>query len=453
MDWQREVIEEFYECDEDGNPRYRWGLLGVPKGNGKSPLDAWIALYHLLGEGSPSPWIVCAAASDKQADIVFGHCRAVCELSDLARLVDIFRWEIRAKNRMGGKIERVACSGGKLDGKTITLLLADELHEWEEEHWTILTQGALKRDDTRILSTTTAGYSKETVLGREYDKCLKISSGEVPIANYYFKWWAAPDGADYTDRKVWAKANPGLGTTVSMQTLEDSFLNSPKAKFVRYRLNGWTESEDFWLPRGAWERLGGSTDLVQGQPTWVAWDGSRKIDSTAIVCGQWAGAGDDRRLVVRAKFWERPLDLQTGQPDESWRVPVAEVESFVRSLAEEYDVRGIAYDPAFIQQSVQELEMQGLPMVEWPQTNPRMVPASERLYEAILNGEIEHNGDATLARHIRNCEQRLTRDGGWRLDKSTDTKKKNDGGIALAMLIALATMAAPAPKHEWGVAA
>src|SRR5206468_3937609 len=177
MTWQREFLNDLYECDENGNLTYRWALLGVPKGNGKSPLVACDALYHLLGDPhEPDPWVVCAAASDKQADIVFNACKTICELSPrLNAATNRYRWTIEKKSG-SGKIERVAASNGKLDGKIISKLYMDELHEWTLENWVVLQGGAGKRRRSQVVQTTTAGFDKESVCYREYDKGLRIQA-------------------------------------------------------------------------------------------------------------------------------------------------------------------------------------------------------------------------------------------------------------------------------------
>ena len=70
LDWQKRLLVELFELQADGVRRYRWALWGVPKKQGKTELAAAIGLYPLIADGEPSPLVVCAAASDDQADLV-----------------------------------------------------------------------------------------------------------------------------------------------------------------------------------------------------------------------------------------------------------------------------------------------------------------------------------------------------------------------------------------------
>lgn len=431
MNWQRDWICELFAADAKGTLRYRWSLLGVPKGNGKSPLVAALALYHLLGDpDEDDPWVVVAAASDKQADIVFGACREMCRRSPkLAALTISYRWEIRAKSG-SGKIERVACSGGKLDGKLISLLICDELHEWLEQNWIILTGGALKRKRSQIVQVTTAGFDRESRCFKEYAKGLRILSGEEVNPSYFMRWYGLPEGADYRDMALLKACNPSWGVIVHEETMRDIIANQPESQVRRYRGNQWVETEEHWLPVGAWEACNGEATLTPKARTWVGWDASTKRDSTAIVAIQADEAGKVR---VQQRTWSRPT-LPNGHFDESWRVPVVECEKHIRSLCEEYTVDAIAFDPAFITWSADELEAGGLPMEEWPQSPQRMCPATAALYEAVVQGKIAHGGDPLLARHMHSVKPRNMRGGGQMLEKGPQ-HRQIDAAIALVMAI------------------
>lgn len=432
MAWQRKYVDALYTCDARGALRYRWSLLGVPKGNGKSPLASALALYHLLGDPDESdPWVVVAAAADKQADIVFDGCKRIAELSPTLNPLTIrYRGEIRVRDGKG-KLERVAAAKGKLDGKLISFLVIDELHEWLQENWIILTGGAMKRARAQIVQITTAGWDQESICYREYAKGRRIESGEEVNESYLFRWYGAPDGADHREPTVWETANPSWGTLVHEGLLADLCRNIPESQFRRYRLNQWVESEELWLPAGSWEACGGENDLQPRARTWVAWDASTKHDSTAIVAVQ----GEGELIRVQQWTWERPRDVN-GNPVEEWVLPIAECEAKIRALCEAFDVQGVGYDPAFITWSADELAAQGLPMEEFPQSPARMCPATAALYEAVVQGRIAHGGDPTLARHIRAVRPRNMRQGGQMLEK-VQAGRKIDAAIALVMAVGM----------------
>jgi len=55
--------------------------------------------------------------------------------------------------------------------------------------------------------------------------------------------------------------------------------------------------------------------------------------------------------------------------------------------------------------------------VQFPQSNARLIPASERLYRAVIEKRITHGNDAELNRHVATA---VAKDGprGGRIDKA-----------------------------------
>ena len=102
-----------------------------------------------------------------------------------------------------------------------------------------------------------------------------------------------------------------------------------------------------------------------------------------------------------------------------------------------YDVREIAYDPAYMQRTAEVLADDGLPMVEFGQSAQRMVPACGTLYEMIVGGRVAHDGAPVFTDQVLSAAPRST-DQGWRLSKGK-SKRKIDAAIALAMAVDRAT--------------
>lgn len=440
--WQREWWNECLRCDADRNWYYRLAILGVPKKNTKSVMAAAMADDHVfLDEDEPDPWVAVGANADRQADIIFGDVKSMAELNpEMKAAANLFRWEVRLKDVQSGHphIERVAASKGKLDGKDCSLVDYDEVHEAEQETWRILTNSIVGRQRGMVFGTTTAGYDLDSVLGRLYLKCRQQAAGEIPGDRTLMWWYGAPEGADYRNPKVWAAANPNFGISVNDDALAHELTKNSEAEFRRYFLNQWTKSENLWVGHALLDGCESEEfQLVPGAPTWVSWDAATKYDSTMLMAGQWFeldGPGNPPTFCVVCWHWARPVDMN-GDPVEDWRLPIAEVREVVERLPREYDVQGIAFDPAFITWEAQEFEAAGLPMVEWPQFDSRMVPATQALYQLISEGRFLFH-QPVIRRHIENSVVATTR-RGERLVKAKD-RKANEGAICALMVASLA---------------
>jgi phage terminase large subunit-like protein len=105
----------------------------------------------------------------------------------------------------------------------------------------------------------------------------------------------------------------------------------------------------------------------------------------------------------------------------------------IRELAGEFNVREILFDPWRFSQGAQELEAEGIVVTAFPQSDARMMPASDRLYRAIVeqrltlpdNPELRAHAHAAIARHSRR---------GWRIDKA---QRSDNIDAVIAMCMAL----------------
>jgi phage terminase large subunit-like protein len=92
----------------------------------------------------------------------------------------------------------------------------------------------------------------------------------------------------------------------------------------------------------------------------------------------------------------------------------------------------IAADPFRWARSLQLLDGEGLPVLEYPQSPGRMTPATARFYEAVVNGALTHSGDSRLARHIGNAVLREDARGA-RLAKEHRDSRRIDAAVAAVM--------------------
>lgn len=457
--WQKLVILSLFIVGPDGLRRIRWALVGIAKKNGKTELAAALALFFAFGpsgpdgEPEPSALVVCAAGNDDQADLVFGAAKTMCELSPtLGRLTEGHRFEseIQCPSLPGSKIRRVAAASKKtsstLDGKNIYVVICDELHAWEGNQgrivWETLTNAVVTRRQPLIFQITTSFFDEDTVCGEQYEYGRQVAAGKVKDPAYLMWWVEAPEGCDHRDPDVIRAANPSFGVTVELPFYLDQLTKKTEAVFRRFFLNQKTAAEEGWLEHGQWDACKVKRfDFDTDQPVFTGTDAATKDDSTATVRAQWNPKTGKLRLKLR--LWERPMDPRTRAPDEHWRLNPAEVEEDLVELKETFgtELKACGYDPTYFVRSAPELVDRGVPMEEVPQSDSRMVLASQTLYQLIVREQIEHDGDPDFARHIANAVARMARGGagGWRLHKGGDPKKKMDAAIAAAIAALLAS--------------
>jgi phage terminase large subunit-like protein len=159
-----------------------------------------------------------------------------------------------------------------------------------------------------------------------------------------------------------------------------------------------------------------------GEDVILAFDGAFSNDSTALVA--WLLGGEKPHLMV-VGLWERPDDAEQG-----WHVPVAEVEQTIIDTARDgrFSVKEIVFDPARWQRTFMILDEEGLPVVQYPNSAERMVPATQKFYEAVVNESFTHDGDERLARHISNCVTKQSSRGV--MVAKASSKRKVDAAVA-----------------------
>lgn len=461
LDWQWMLLNEMFEVEQrdDGSwwRRYTEALIGIAKKNGKTEFIAALALWCICEDPEPAPEVYCCANSDRQADLVFGAAKTMCELSKpLAKRTQVFKDTIFVNDRPGAKLVRVSAAVGTNDGLNVYWGIFDELHEFTDTKgrglFDVITNGQAARLQPFTISITTAGYDPDTLCGEKYAFGKKIESGEIAETTFYFRWWEAPrelDGErlDWRDERAWPLANPSFGYTVTADFYRKKIINGTRqANFERYFLNRWTDAEDPWLPDGAWSRCDvGPFAFDPALPAWIGVDVAAFQDSTSVTILQWR----DDVLHAKSRIWERPLLATTGKPDDGWVLPIAEVENYLRELHAHLNLQAIGFDRRFMIGSAPQLESEGLPMVEIPQTNDRMVPAFGQLYELIVQGQFAHDGDPTYAQHIANGTRFEISggEGGWRVTKKR-TKKKIDACYSTAIGIAVLDIHADPPAGD-----
>lgn len=424
--WQRRIVGGLFD-----DPRPRQGLVSIPRGNGKSTLAAALGLYGLLGDGVEAAQVLCVASDERQARIVFNAARRMVELNPaLADRVQVFQDKLHVPGT-DSVMAPLPAEPGALQGFDPSLCVVDELHVVGEHVWEAMSLASGKRDKSLVLAISTPAADSESVMWK-----LVEHGRDRSDPSFYFREFAAPVGCDPDDEEAWEQANPALDDFLHRDALRATRRTSRESSFRRFRLGQWAGAEDAWLPDGAWDACADrSVRLEDGAQVCLGFDGSYNGDTTALVVASVA----DRPHLDVVQVWERP------ERAHGWEVPIIEVEDTIRDACRRWNVREIACDPFRWGRSMQLLEEEGLPVVEFPQSASRMIPATQRLYEAVTTGAMTHSGDKRLAGHVANARVK-TDSRGTRLAKEHKASSRRiDLAVAMAMAFDRASQQQPDP--------
>jgi phage terminase large subunit-like protein len=410
--------------ESDGRRRYRRGVAGLPRKNGKSLLGSAVGL-HALTETHDAAEVYACAGDRQQGRIVFDEAKWQVQQSPaLSSICKVYRDVIEVPST--GSIFRVLSADAKLQqGLNPSVVIFDELHvQPNDDLWDAMTLGSGARVDPLVLAITTAGHDLDTLLGRLYLYGQQVSRGEVEDDSFGFWWWEPAVGLAHTDPEAWRQANPNLDEgMLDREDLETAARPGQTTEFAfrRFRLNQWSRAAESWLPVGKWDECEGEPDFDPDLKVWVGVDMALKHDSIAVVAAQPQPSG---KVHVQARIW---------QPDGTNPIDIAAVERHLRNLHVALNVVEFTYDPAYFERSAQVLVDDGLPMVEFPQSAARMVPACQTAYAMIVNGSLVHAGSPRFTDQVLSAATRQT-DDGWRLSKGK-SHRKIDAAIALVIAV------------------
>jgi phage terminase large subunit-like protein len=429
-DWQKELLNYALARRPDGRMKHRVALIGMARKNGKSALAASMGLSALTLGGNGSEIYSCAADRD-QARIVFGTAKRMVELDpELSSMFTLYRDVIEYKDK-GSVYRALSAEAYTKEGLNPSpIVIFDEVHaQPNRELWDVMSLAGGARSDSLLLGITTAGVKtqangQDSLAYSLYQYGQKLVKGELADPSFFFAWWEPKNPeADHRDKQLWIESNPGFADIVDAEDFESAVLRTPEAEFRTKRTNCFVSTATAWLPTGSWEALIDTERTPEaGEDVILAFDGAFSNDSTALIA--WLLGGEKPHLMV-VGIWERPDDAEQG-----WHVPVAEVEQTIIDTFRNsnFQTKEIVFDPARWQRTFMVLDEQGMPVVSYPNSAERMVPATQKFYEAVVNQSFTHDGDERMARHITNCVTKQSSRGV--MVAKASSKRKVDAAVA-----------------------
>jgi hypothetical protein len=483
---QAEFILRWYEIDRrTGKRRYRRGVISRPRGWGKSPFLAALAIVEALGPvlfegwdaagqpvGKPwgtvrTPYVQVAAVSEFQTKNSWAPLLEMLEgpvvdnypgLEPLDTFVNLPR----------GKIEPIASAARSVKGNKALFAILDQTEEWTASNGGVRLAEVMRINAAKLGGATvespnaftpgeesvaerTAEYYKVILEGQARDDGLLYDHREAPpetdledreslVAGLRFAYGDSsdhPDGCVLHDppcRPGWSPVDRLVADTWDLGT-------DPQTARADF-LNQITHATDAWLSRPEW---GACTDasvaVADGDRVTLGFDGSKHrnrgvTDATALI-----GCRVSDGHLFEVAVWEQP----DGAAGRDWWVPVDEVQAAVREAFRRYKVVGFYADPAADWRSyvagweftygrrLRVRASQQHPIEWWMNRAQLVVRALEQFHAAVVNGEMTHDGSFALTRHVLNARRRRSRSGLQIAKEHPDSRRKIDAAIAATL--------------------
>ncbi len=462
IDWQEQIIRDLFgTLKPNGYRQFNTAYVEIPKKQGKSELAAAVALLLCCGDGEERAEVYGCAADRQQATIVFDVAADMVRMCPaLNKRVKILASQKRIIYTPTNSFYQVlSAEAYSKHGFNIHGVVFDELHtQPNRKLFDVMTKGS---GDARMqplyFLITTAGTDTNSICYETHQKAKDILEGRKIDTTFYPVIYGADESDDWTDPRVWRKANPSLDITVGIDKVEaacNSAKQNPSEEnsFRQLRLNQWVKQAVRWMPMEKWDACAFPVDEdeLEGRVCYGGLDLSSTTDITAFVL-VFPPLDEDDKYVVLPYFWvpEDTLDLRVRRdhvPYDLWErkgylqttegnvVHYGYIEKFIEKLGERFNIREIAFDRWGAVQMVQNLEGMGFTVVPFGQGFKDMSPPTKELMKLVLEKRIAHGGHPVLRWNMDNIFIRTDPAGNIKADKEKSTEKI-DGAVATIMAL------------------
>ena len=367
----------------------------------------------------------------------------------------------------------VSSEARSLDQKRVHMALIDEIHEHETALVVEKMRAGTKGDDTALIfEITNSGYDRHSICWQHHQYSRQVLAGTVPNDSWFAYIAAIDEGDDYTDERVWPKANPLLDVTVTRRYLREQVQEArdmpPKAALVAaaqlLRLDRGIGRRDRDGTLGRLRRA--AADRRRCRPCYAGLDLSTTTDLTALVLLR---EDEDGYLDVLARFWcpAEGIALRSRRdhvPYELWARAGLDHPHRGQRHRLRRDPRGrSATSPTHVRHPRASPTTAGTPPSSSPSSSatarrwsrsgratPRCQPRPRNGSARIAAGKVRHGGNPVLRWMAANLVVEQDAAGNLKPSKAKSTERI-DGQVAAIMALARLTAPHEPPPREPGI--
>lgn len=447
----------------DGRRRFTRAYEEVARKNGKSTWKGPQGAYLFMMDGEPGAEVYAVATTREQAMTVFKPAfenfkRWRKKSAGLARSFRIFEGMNQERIESGASVFKpIASNADAQDGFNPSAVLYDELHaQKSREQWDVLESGFGARQQPLLSAITTAGFILDGICTEIRDYLVAVLEGRRQDDDFFGYIYTLDEGDDPFAEKNWIKANPGIGSSKTIDYLRGmarkaKALPSALANFKTKDLNIWCNDAEGWFDLDIWDKGKRKfcAELLAGRECYGGLDLASTLDLTALaLVFPPTENGGDWYILVRTFCPQARVDTQADDaaPYDRWAAEgwlevtegdvtdYAPVAQAMRAACATYDVKEIGFDRWNALQLCNDLIDAGIPLVEVPQNTGGMYPGSKKLEELVYSKRFRHNGNPVLRWAAGNVALLHDSNDNFRPDKKRSKKNGRIDPIVAAVM-------------------
>ncbi len=472
-EWQQSIVANLFGWKRpDDTRRYREAFIFVPRKNGKTTFGAGLVNYVLFCDGEPGAECYSAAADKEQASLAFDIAKRQVESEPvLDHRATIYIKAIVIPSE-GSSYKPLSAEAYSKHGYNVHFVLSDELHaQPNRDLIDVLETGMGSRTQPMMVHITTSDFDRVSICNEKHEYACKVRDGIIPDDSFLPVIYEASPDDDWTDPRVWARANPNLDVSFTQDYLRrkcEKAKNSAgfENTFKRLYLNIKTRTDVKWLAMDKWDKCA-ELDLKElvGQPCYAGLDLASTIDIAAFVLlfpelGNavlpffWVPAESarvrERRDRVPYETWARQKFIEMTKGNV---IDYDVIRNRINEVGEIYNIQEIGVDRWNATQIITQLDGDGFEMVPFGQGYASMSAPSKELEKLVLSCDLRHGGHPVMRWMASNVTAETDAAGNIKPSKKKSTEKI-DGIVGLIMALGRAAVAAiekPSVYEDRGV--
>lgn len=437
--------------EREGTRRFTSAYIEMARKGGKTALIAALAMYYFIADGEAGAEIDIAANNLEQAKICFDFIQKYSrQIDPKGSNLNVLRSSVEMP-ATSSKVHVFSSDDKGKDGFNASMGIIDEFHSAPNTKMRdVIKSSMVMRENPMLLTITSAGFDRSLPCYKLRTTCADILAGLKHDDSMFAMIFSLDEGDDWRDEKVWVKANPNIGKTVTMKALREqvtSAINNPTEEVsVRTKnLGEWLTTNDIWIPEHYITESSADIDFSDFRDcdTYVGADLAAVSDITALSFLMLNGDDkfyfknlyflpeamlDESPNRDRYRIWKRTGALITTPGN------VTDYQWLTNEVNRHYDslfIQRIYYDPWNSTSWVTQCTEMGLPMEPFTQNIGNFNRPTKEFERLCRSGRVVIDNNEITRWMFANVALKVDHNGNAKPNKGAGKDKKIDGVIAM----------------------